>query len=68
MSPWHAIQLTSDQFVACTWSRNTPHDVFEVNSRGQVVISYKINFTQRLDISSSIHVIYQFIKTTSVFL
>jgi DNA-binding beta-propeller fold protein YncE len=32
----HAIQLTSDQFVVCTYD-----DVVEVNSRGQVVVSYK---------------------------
>ena len=35
--PWHAIQLTSDQFVVCTSSDS---DVVEVNSQGQVVISY----------------------------
>jgi DNA-binding beta-propeller fold protein YncE len=37
MRPWHAIQLTSDQFVVCT----SDDDVVEVNSRGQVVVSYK---------------------------
>jgi DNA-binding beta-propeller fold protein YncE len=36
MKPYHAIQLTSDQFVVCTYD-----DVVEVNSRGQVVVSYK---------------------------
>ena len=40
--PWHAIQLTSDQFVVCTWNdEDDDGDVVEVNSQGQVVISYK---------------------------
>jgi DNA-binding beta-propeller fold protein YncE len=37
MRPRHAIQLTSDQFVVSTYD----DDVVEVNSRGQVVVSYK---------------------------
>jgi hypothetical protein len=54
MSPWHAIQLTSDQFVVCTSyddrrsydyddddDDDDDDDVVEVNSRGQVVVSYK---------------------------
>jgi DNA-binding beta-propeller fold protein YncE len=37
MVPSHAIQVASDQFVVCTsWS----YDVAEVNSRGQIVVSY----------------------------
>jgi DNA-binding beta-propeller fold protein YncE len=36
--PWHAIQLTSDQFVVCTLNDS---DVVEVNSQGRVVTSYK---------------------------
>jgi DNA-binding beta-propeller fold protein YncE len=36
--PKHATQLTSDQFVVCTY---TGDDVIEVNSQGRVVISYK---------------------------
>jgi sugar lactone lactonase YvrE len=42
MSPLHAIQLTSDQFVVCTSDDDmSNNDVVEVNSRGQVVVSYK---------------------------
>ena len=36
MNLMHAIQLASDQFVVCTLG-----DVVEMNSRGQVVVSYK---------------------------
>jgi DNA-binding beta-propeller fold protein YncE len=42
--PQHAIQLTSDQFVVCTLNgidgAMSGEDVIEVNSRGQVVVSY----------------------------
>ena len=34
---WHAIQLTSDQFVVCTWDDD---DVVDANSQGRVVVSY----------------------------
>ena len=51
-SPVHAIQLTSDQFVVCTLN-----DVVEVNSQGQVVISYKnqLQSTTRHQFKSPVH-------------
>jgi DNA-binding beta-propeller fold protein YncE len=56
LGPWHAIQLTADQFVVCLhggrWSssddyepsRSVSDDIVEVNSEGRVVVSYKNQF------------------------
>jgi NHL repeat len=41
LHPYHAIQLTSDQFVvSCYNATNSVHDVVEVDKKGRVVVSY----------------------------
>jgi hypothetical protein len=35
-TPWHTIQLASDQFVVCKWD-----DVVEVNSQAEIIRTYK---------------------------
>jgi hypothetical protein len=40
--PFHAIQLTSDQFVvSCVNLTNSAHDVVEIDTKGRVVVSYR---------------------------
>lgn len=45
LRPFHAIQLTGDRFVVCfcesTKSLQKSEDVVEMNSEGQVIVSYK---------------------------
>jgi DNA-binding beta-propeller fold protein YncE len=41
LHPYHAIQLTSDQFVVSCWNQtHSVHDVVEVDTKGRVVVSY----------------------------
>jgi hypothetical protein len=51
LSPWHAVQLTSDRFVVSCWNETNKvsrynnatsivYDVVEVDTNGQVVVSY----------------------------
>jgi DNA-binding beta-propeller fold protein YncE len=42
LTPFHAIQLTSDQFVVSCWNEtNSVYDVVEVDTKGRVVVSYR---------------------------
>jgi hypothetical protein len=41
LSPWHAIQLTSNQFVVSCWNEtNDEYDVVEVDTKGRNFVSY----------------------------
>jgi hypothetical protein len=43
LCPYHAIQLTSDQFVVSCWNDDQQQvdDVVEVDTKGRVVVSYR---------------------------
>jgi hypothetical protein len=64
LRPWHAIQVTSDQFVvSCCNETKIEHDVIEVDITGRFVVSYKnqlqsttqleLNFPCRLALDKS---------------
>jgi hypothetical protein len=68
LRPYHAIQLTSDQFVVSCWNvTNKVYDVVEVDTKGRVVVSYRNQLKSTTQHEFNGHVIYQLIKTTSLF-
>jgi NHL repeat len=64
LRPWHAVQLTSDEFVISCWNEiNDEYDVVEVDTKGRVVVSYtnqlqlatqlKFNWPHRLSVDKN---------------
>jgi DNA-binding beta-propeller fold protein YncE len=63
LRPYHAIQLTKDDFLVSYW-----HQSNRVDDVAQIDTVTQINCSRQLNTSSMFHVVYQFIKTTSIFL